>query len=130
MGNWLTDGFKSVYCAIGVDEPGSMCRTYKEHQDYLRAVDAGSFPTPPPAAAPLVPADALKYAPGGSSTSIELDPTTTDPSEVTRQRWLEFYASVVPAPEPDPDPANNTLLWVLGGVTAVLLLSKVVGGRR
>jgi hypothetical protein len=75
-----------------------------------------------------VPAGALDYPRGGSSTSIALDPDTTDPSETSRAQSLAFFQAM-PAPLNNPA-ADNTLLWVAGGIAAALVLSKALGGHR
>lgn len=103
----------------------------REHWSLRQANDAGYYPAPPGGAAPLVPTDSLNYAPGGSSTSIYLDPATTDPSEVSRQRFLDFFNQAgIAAPPDDPNKGSNTMLYVVGGLVAAVLLSRVIGRHR
>ncbi len=100
----------------------------REHWDLRKANQQGYFPAPPGGAAPLVVEGALDYAPGGSSTSVYLDATTTDPSEVSRQQALDFFGGLSPAPIGDPSSSSNLLLWVGLGVGGLLLLNSL--GRR
>jgi hypothetical protein len=102
----------------------------REHWDLRKANQQGYFPAPPGGAAPQVVEGALDYQPGGSSTSVYLDPTTTDPSEVSRQQALDFFGGLTAAPPSDPNPAgSNALMWVAVGIGGFLLVNSITSRR-
>jgi hypothetical protein len=79
----------------------------------------------PHAAAPLPPAGALD-----PSQANTLDPTTTDPSAVTRAN-IDTSFNSLPSTETDSAPAasSNTIWWILGSIAAALILESTSSRR-
>ena len=108
--NW----FKDAYCAIGVDEPGSMCRLYKEHEDLL----AAGFEAPPRPRTPVVP----PVDPTTGLTTWTVDQIIAETKRQQDADALRFFQNAE-RPKPE-DSESGTLIMIGVAIAATLLLTR------
>jgi hypothetical protein len=83
-------------------------------------------PLPTPVApVPQPPAGALDYTPGGSSTSIDLDPATTTPNWFgAAAQTMDTAAKQIAEEKKAAGASLGMLPWIAAGVVVVLILAK------
>ncbi len=120
-GDLYYDPTRPSWLPYWIDSPSENAQKW----GFYPSAPSNSLVYPDPVApVPQVPAGALDYSPGGSSTSIPLNPVGTIPNwQSAAQQTMDAAAVVIAADEESKADASRKTLWVVAAAVVIGLVA-------